>query len=295
MGTGFLSLWDLISNTLRNTFETEFNKLIDNIFHIVYGENYKSIKQKRDLGSDGIIEPEKVSIACYAPESYDAKKFKKKIREDYEKFRENYAKLGYLFRFITNIKLLGSIITYFKELCPDGDIWGLEEIISFIKKQPPKIRRYVLIDVFNIPEEFIRYDIIEEIIYEIDKLNETLDNTTVIAYSPPTGLLKKIEINFKNGNFREYLIRLIEESYPEYGFFLNEIFKSMEPEEISTLKTKVLNRTATLYLEKESFEEVFSALIDDFSSKYPDDDEYRKHVIMLLIYIFEQCIIGRRT
>ena len=294
MVTGFPPLWDLISNTLRNTFETEFNKLIDNIFHIVYGEKYKSIKQKRDLGSDGIIEPERVSVACYAPESYNAKKFKKKVKEDYEKFRNNYAKLGYLFRFITNIKLLGSNITYFKELCPDGDIWGLEEIISFIKRQSPKIRRHILVDVFGIPREFITYDIIEEIIYEIE-LNETFDNNTAITYSYPTGLLEKIEVNFESENFKKYLKRLTEEPYPEYGFYLAEIFKRMDPKEIDTLKTKVLSKTATFSLKKRSFEEVFLALIDDFSSKYPKDDEYKKHVTMLLIYIFEQCIIGKRA
>jgi hypothetical protein len=69
----------------------------------------------------------------------------------------------------------------------------------------------------------------------------------------------------------------------------------MEAKEIETLKMKVLDRTGTLFLEKNSFDEVFSALINDFSDKYPNDDEYRKHVTMLLIYIFEQCIIGRRT
>ena len=294
MGVRFSLIADMLSNKLRNTSGTSFNELIDDIFHIIYGENYKSVKQKRDLGSDGIIESERISIACYAPESYDARKFKAKMEEDYKKFKGNYAGLGYSFRFITNIKLLGSIITHFKELCPDGDIWGLEEIISFIRRQPPKIRRVILTDIFGVEKEFVIYDVIEEMIDEIIMLDKTSNNYS-IRYSPPTELLRKIEINFKNEGFREYLVRLVENLYPEYSFLFGEVFKSMEAKEIETLKMKVLDRTGTLFLEKNSFDEVFSALINDFSDKYPNDDEYRKHVTMLLIYIFEQCIIGRRT
>jgi len=161
------TLKDVLKSKIEHLYEIQFNDMINNVFFILYGENYKSIKQKKDKGSDGIIETEKVCLACYAPEKYDKKKFEKKVDEDYIKYEKNYKGLGYKWRFISNQKLLGNTVTYIKNKSINTDnidIWGIEELINFILDLTPSKRRKILSEIFYLSSELIEFDFVEEVI-----------------------------------------------------------------------------------------------------------------------------------
>ena len=278
----------LVPNFIKTTYGEEFNRLIDRVFRIVYGTAYRTIKQKRDLGCDGIIETEKTVIACYAPEKPDKSKFENKLSEDYQKFEKNWASLGYNLRFMTNQLLLASQVNSLKRLCNNCHIWGNGELTEFIRLQPPAVRRRLFLEVFDIPEELIVYDIVEEIIHEASKLETFVDIT--LDYSLPQNLDKKVERNFRK--LRDLILRHYRDIYPGYGYIYHKVFGSLDDTQINTLKIKVIGTYETIKLRHDNFDDAFLELVSELSKKYPNDDEYRIYAKMLVLYIFEQCLIG---
>ena len=275
--------------------ELEFNKRIEEIFQIVYKDEFVSIKQKRDLGSDGIIESEKITLACYAPERYELKKYKKKIKDDCEKYRNHYQH-KYKLRFITNQEIRAEVKATLEEECPDAEIWGVNELVTYILKGvSASKRRRILKDVFELDDEEIAFDIIEEIVEEILEGNYDQIETKNISYKTPLDLYKKIEKNFKNENYIEMIKKKTEDIYPEYAILIHKIIEALDENLKTTLKNRIINEyyESIESLSNKPFEFIYNKLINRFASKYPDDDEYRKGVEMLLLYIFEQCLLGK--
>ena len=286
------TLKDFLKSKIEHLYGTQFNEIVDGIFSILYGENYKSIKQKRDLGSDGIIETEKISLACYAPERYDKPKFEKKVDEDYGKYKKNYMSLGYKWRFITNQKLLGSIVTYIKNKSTDAEVWGIEELINFILNLPPSKRRKILLDIFSLSTELIEFDFVEEVIEEISKLKKEVSDYCP-QYNLPKDTSKKIEKNF-SGEDIEIVKRKFIHFYAEYIGYLQKVLNTLDNDFISNMKMTVLREYQFLY-KKLTFKERFDHLVNRFSSKYPKDQEYKNYVELILLYLFEQCLIGTKS
>ncbi len=286
-------LGNILKSEIENLYGERFNEVIDKIFFIIYGEKYKSIKQKKDLGSDGILEmdKERLSLACYAPEKYRESKFKEKIDEDFEKYKRSYKKLGYKWWFITNQKLLGSMFTYIRSKDSDIDIWGREELINSILSQPPSKRRKILLDVFSFSQELIIYDFIEEIIYEIIE-NKKSKLKYKPCYSVSVDTYEKIKRNF-TGEDIEIMKRKFEYFYADNVTYIEKVLNSFDNDFISNLKEQVL-REYQYINEKFTFKKKFCLLVDRFSSKYPEDQWYKNYVELILLYLFEQCLIGTK-
>lgn len=287
------SIATLLKGNIREWTALEFNEKINQIFQMVYGQDYKTIKQKRDKGSDGIIETERISIACYGAEKPNSKDILKKIKTDYSKYEKHYKPLGYKFRFITNSEILGNVITELKKLDSDNDIWGINEIIEFIFRQPLIIRKRILSEVIGISEEFIEMDIFTEIIEDI------VDRVTY-SYNPPkfsgniTHLEEKVKKNFKKPLYAQGIMNLYTDIYIKYQYFIRNAFKSLDSDTVKTVESEVLGEYLKLAQKSNSFDEIFEQLIDNFSAKYGTDEERKKYVKMLILYIFEQCIIGQK-
>ncbi len=284
---------NLLKANIRKWTALQFNEKINQIFRVVYGENYKTIKQKYDKGSDGIIEThmEHISIACYGSENPTSKKIINKIGKDYPKYKENYKPLGYKFRFITNYEILGEVITYLKNLDQDSDIWGINEIIEFIFSQPLIIRKRILSEILNVSEELIELEIFTEII-------EDIADRVLKSYTPPefsgdvTQLEEKVKKNFTNPLYAQGIMNLFTDIYFEYQYFIEKTLESLDSDTVKTVYSEILGEYLRLAKQHNSFEEIFEQLIDIFSRKYATDEERRKYVKMLILYIFEQCVIG---
>jgi len=157
-----------------------------------------------------------------------------------------------------------------KELDHDNDIWGINEIIEFIFSQPLIVRKRILSEVLGIQEELIEMDIFTEII-------EDIADRVIHAYNPPefsgniTQLEEKVKKNFKKPLYAQGIMNLYTDIYIKYQYFIRNTFESSN-----------------------SFDEIFEQLIENFSEKYGTDEERKKYVKMLILYIFEQCIIGQK-
>jgi len=280
----------ILKSQISYTYGINFNQLIDAIFFIIYKDKYISVKQKRDLGCDGIIESTKICLACYAPETFNKRKFKEKVNEDFEKYEKNYKPLGYKWRFMTNKELLGSMITYIKDKDVDNEIWGLNELINFILNLRPSARREVLLEAFQLSPELIEYDIIEEIIEEIMKLEENNSVQVLPKYELVDDIFEKIEINFTGED-----IEIVKRKFKfEHVGYLEKSLKNFGDKYTNGLKFKIL-REYQILSDSLTFKEKLYELINKFSSKYPNDDDYKNKVELILLYLFEQCLIGEKS
>ena len=286
------TLTDILKSIIGQAVGLAFNDIVDNIFSIIYEKDYRSIKQKTDLGSDGIIEGEKICLACYAPERYDRKRFEKKVGEDYAKYEENYKKLGYKWLFITNRELLGGMITHIHSIDSSSDIWGINELINLILNSSPSKRRVILSDVFSLDREIIEFDFIEEVINEfIAKFKEETGNYKP-QYNPPADLYSKIKLNFTEDDIDTVILKFTN-FYIDHAGVLQKSLKALGNEFVSHLKMMVLREFQMLNKDLD-FRDRFYTLVDRFSSKYPADQEYKNYVELILLYFFEQCLIGNR-
>jgi hypothetical protein len=81
-----------------------------------------------------------------------------------------------------------------------------------------------------------------------------------------------------------------------YGRFntITNILSGYNDDEINTLKRRVINDYNKL---SGNFKERLYNLTDQYTTAYGNikDDEYVKCVKSILLYMFEQCLIGRKT
>ena len=75
---------------------------------------------------------------------------------------------------------------------------------------------------------------------------------------------------------------------------INNILSGYTDDEINTLKRRVINDYNRL---SGSFKERLYYLTDQYTQAYGNskDDEYVKCVKSVLLYMFEQCLIGKKT
>ena len=103
---------------------------------------------------------------------------------------------------------------------------------------------------------------------------------------------KKIELNFEQDDWdgmNSEMILVMEEFTT-----INNILSGYNDDEINVLKRRIINDYNKL---SGSFKERLYNLTDQYTREYGNikDDEYVKCVKSILLYMFEQCLIGRKT
>lgn len=277
--------YDAIKIKVANLQGNNFHNFIDELFLIGY-KNYVPIKQKHDKGCDGIIENRMV-LAIYAPENYVLKEFKRKITEDFQSYRKNWYEKYPEWRVIFNGELTASQITIVKELYKTAEPFGSKEIMRFIKdlkwSQKRKIAQYLTID-----EKLYVNDILEQIIEDLINYDSS-DQIEYPQRDPALYIEDKIELNYSVDDIEaaknQYLICL------EYFRAFENLLKSYE-DDWKKLMLKVVSDYNTF---QGDFKDRLELLVQKYSSEYPKDDDYISFVRVVLIYLFERCLIGKKT
>lgn len=280
-------LIELIETQIRGTLDTSFQELIDEIFLHKYGNEYKPIKPKKDQGCDGIIEKEKTVIACYGPERYDLAKFKSKIKLDHDSYEKNWKDNYPKWLVVYNDEVRSAQEKFIKTLCPNGEIIGIKTIKKGVEElQGYKIRR--IAKFLKIDDSYLSNDYLSEILDELLKDSQT--NTSPIEYKRPTYIIDKIKLNYDendiDGAVNEY--SLVSEYFNQLG----NLITGYTDTEINSLKRKII---ADFNLINGNFKERLEQLTARYSEKYNNDDEYALFIRVILIYIFEQCLIGKKV
>ncbi|MES2267052.1 MAG: hypothetical protein V4520_09845 [Bacteroidota bacterium] len=275
----------------------EFEEFIDELLLLKYGvDNYTPIRRIKDKGNDGTILSEQKILACYAPRKYSKADFETKVlgaknkEGDFEKYQKNWKTEFPNWEIYVNHEVAPEQLTLIQGLDGNTSIKGIDQILMIIDElasnKKRKLASYLGIENFFI-QDYIQ-DIINDLLNATDIEDNILhfDRKTLV---PPQ---KKIELNFEQEDWdgmNSEMLLVME----EFNTIAN-ILSGYEVDEINTLKRRIINDYNKL---SGNFKERLYSLTEQYTREYGNlkDDEYGKCVKSLLLYMFEQCLIGKKT
>lgn len=289
---------------LKNAFKIQilskegfgFEEFIDELFLLKYGvDNYIPIRRNKDKGNDGTVLLEQKILACYAPRKYSKADFEIKVlgatnkEGDFEKYQKNWKDKFPNWEMYVNHEVAPEQLTIIQALDGNTSIKGIDQLLSIIDElvsnKKRKLAAYLGIESLFI-QDYIQ-DIINDLLNASDEEDKALhfDKRTLV---PPQ---KKIELNFEqedwDGMNSEMMLVM-----KEFNTITN-ILSGYSDDEINTLKRRIINDYNKL---SGSFKERLYNLTEQYTKAYGNikDDEYVKCVKSILLYMFEQCLIGRK-
>lgn len=291
----------LLKNAFKMQIESkegfDFEEFIDELFLLKYGvDDYIPIRRNKDKGNDGTILPEQKVLACYAPRKYSQSAFETKVlgatnkEGDFEKFQKNWKDTFPNWEMYVNHEVSPEQFTMIEALDGNTSIKGIDQLLSIIDELPSskkrKLATYLGIENFFI-QDYIQ-DIITDLLNASGEEDEALhfDRKTLV---PPQ---KKIELNFEQEDWdgmNTEMILVME----EFNTITN-ILAGYNDDEINSLKRRIINDYNKL---SGKFKARLYNLTEQYTREYGNikDDEYLKCIKSILLYMFEQCLIGRKT
>jgi len=270
----------------------DFQNFIIKLFILRYGaENFIPPRDIKDKGADGIIVDQNTVIACYGPKKIDKNRYLTKIVEDFNSYEENWAANYPNWMFVTNNEIPEYAISKINSLKRNVKQIGIKNLLQFIEDLPHHSKRQ-LAEYLSIDKTFLSQDYLKGIIEDLIKdASFTPDN---IHYQQRIDFLKKIQLNYEqediDGALDEY------DSFIENGVFnvIGSLLSAYEDEDFEKLKHRILYD----YMNKSGvFKIRLKELTEQYLAKYSsnDDDVYLYYVRAVLMYLFEQCLIGKKN
>lgn len=275
----------------------EFEEFIDELLLLKYGvDNYTPIRRIKDKGNDGTILSEQKILACYAPRKYSKADFETKVlgaknkEGDFEKYQKNWKTEFLNWEIYVNHEVAPEQLTLIQGLDGNTSIKGIDQILMIIDELASNKKRK-LASYLGIENFFIQ-DYIQDIINDL--LNATGIEDNILHFDRKTLVppQRKIELNFEQEDWdgmNSEMLLVME----EFNTIAN-ILSGYEVDEINTLKRRIINDYNKL---SGNFKERLYSLTEQYTREYGNlkDDEYGKCVKSLLLYMFEQCLIGKKT
>lgn len=277
-----------IKTQISSLTDNNFQNFIDELYSKIYGSEYISIKQKRDKGCDGIIINEKKILSVYSPEKYNINHFKSKLTKDFKSYKDNWATNNPYWSVVYNGKITSDRLLFLQNLKSDVDYVGIDKIMGKINQLTHTGQREIAY-YLGVDNDYFVYNIFEVIVE--DMLNDELIIEGDVSYhDSPSYIQDKIDLNYSRddvdaaiGEYHECLTRFQK---------LQAVLQAYEENALSTLKLK-LRRDYVKY--NGGFKERLQSMTEEYSKNYLSDDEYINNVRVVLIYLFEQCMIGEKT
>jgi len=268
----------------------DFQDFIAELFLLKYGTTgFTVLRKKKDKGCDGIIVSKKQVIACYGPVDNDQKKFDKKADDDFEDFKNNWQSIFPNWLFVVNHEIKPAQVNKIESLKKGSPLIGIKGILSIIDELNSYHKRK-LASYLNIDREFLAKDFLNEILDDLLKNSNSVEPRQ--KYYKPTYIIDKVKLNFAEVDVQSILDEF--DIVSEYFSDIQDLIFGYEDNDIDKIKHRIIFDYS---LTNGTFKDKFSHLTNLYMAKYSadSDDEYRFYVRSLLIYIFEQCLIGTKT
>jgi len=266
--------------------ENNFQEFLVELLVKRHGNGFTAVKQKRDQGCDGIIDGKTV-VAAYAPPKAGLNEFKKKAKDDHDKYNKNWSGKYPRWCFVYNGELTAEMVKCIDDLKADAEKWDIRQIMEIVRGLSWSKKR-ALAAYLGIDEKYFINDVLRDVID--DMLKTTSEHAETGPQEKPIYIEEKIELNFDkadvDGALREY-----EEILP----FLTElkgVLKAYSDAEVGALKNKIVAEFNKL---SGNFKMKLNNLTDGLSERNKKDDLYRFYVRVVLTYIFEICLIGQKV
>jgi|GEM_PF-1162348 len=265
---------------------TGFQDALDRVLLCIYGEvGFQRVKQKRDGGSDGIVNGDTV-LAAYSPERYSLTDFKKKVKGDFDSYSNNWASTHNGWNVITNLESTAQMIKFVSSLKDDARIICIESLLQLISRQTWTVKLSVF-RALDIPERYIANDVISTVIEDLIQLSD--EGTSFKPYEKPAYIQDKIALNV-SVEHREAFIDEYEDSLALFPMVAH-VVKSRSQASVSAIRSKV--RTTYMSLSG-SFEQKISELVNVMAQEKSIDDYYKHNMRVVMLYFFEQCLYGQK-
>ncbi len=260
-----------------------FQDFLNELYTAAYGSSFVSIKQKRDKGCDGILNGNTI-LAAYAPEKYELRTFKKKYGEDFDSYKQNWSSTHSNWQVVYNGELQANGAQYLTELKADVQIIQRGQIVAIVASLPWEKKRS-LAAYLKVDDQFLINDALEEI---IDDLSKEVAPSSIV-YAKPLYMPDKVALNFTRIEADTILAEY--ESYMEYFISLKGLLTA-DGERVGNLKSKICRDYVG---HSGSCNERLTAMTEEYAGKKVGDDWYQKMIRVVLVYFFEQCLIGEKT
>lgn len=290
---------------LKNAFKTQieakqgsnFEEFIDELFLLKYGvDNYIPIRGTKDKGNDGTILVEEKIIACYAPKKYNKADFEIKVlgnsikAGDFPKYVSNWKSEFSNWEMLVNHEISPDQLTLINGLEGNTFIKGIKQILSLIENDLTNNQKRKLASFLGIGEYFKQdyiLDIIQDLLNDANK-----EGTVSFDKSDLTPPKEKIELNFDKEDWDgiNSEMTLVMKDFSTIFNLLSEY----EDNEKDLIKRRVIEDYNKL---GGDFKTRFNNLTEQYTKQYSNlnDDGYRLNVRTILLYMFEQCLIGKKT
>lgn len=266
---------------------TGFQDAIDRVFLTIYAEDdFVRIKQKRDQGSDGILNSNTV-VAAYAPEKYSLNDFKKKVKSDHTSYLNNWADTHENWMVVTNLEMTSAMLKFITSLKGDTKSMCIEQLLEFISKQT-WTKKSAIFNALDIPDKYLTNDVLDTAVNDLIKLCD--GGTTFQPYEQPIYIRTKIDMNVSE-DCRDLFLDDYEEALSIFPMLQN-VIQSRNSTVISAIRSKIRVTYSGL---SGPFDNKFNSMVSALSGIKEVDEYYKYHMRIILIYFFEQCLFGQKT
>jgi len=292
---------------LQNLFEIQvkaltgfnFQDFVVKVFQYKYGETaFTDIRPQKDKGNDGIIETEKRVIACYGPEetqntSKRQKDFAKKAKADYLQYQLHWEMNYPNWSIVINHKIDPNYDSIVKKMSTKATVIGISQLLVIIDNLKNYQRRKLGL-YLNIGKEYLASEYLQHFLDDL--LNETTTPSSNIKYDLKShvSLSLKFKLNFNDNDLSEANIEY--EHLAESGGLKNveNLFSAYDDEEIDKMKNRIIYDFC--HLTKGKFKHRLQQLTEHYLTRYSvdKDDDYLYLIRAVLIYLFEQCLLGNK-
>lgn len=265
---------------------TAFQDALDRIYLCIYGEEkFQRVKQKRDGGSDGIINGETV-LAAYAPEKYNLNDFKNKVGSDFKSYKKNWEATHGKWEVVTNLESTAQMIKFVDGLKSDACLVCVEGLLQKIDRQTWTVKTAIF-RALDIPEHYLSNDVIATVIEDLIQISS--QDNPFEPYEKPAYIQDKIELNVSE----EHVATFIDEYEESLAIFsiVSTVVKSKSNANVSAIRSKVRSTYTSL---SGSFEKRLGELVNIMCQGKSRDDCYSHNMRIVMVYFFEQCLFGRK-
>lgn len=274
----------------------DFQQFVIQLMFFHYGtDGFTTLRPQKDEGADGIIKSKRAVIACWGPDlkapSQLKKAFEKKVKSDFDSYQKNWLSTYPNWIVVINHEPAPNEVKFVDSLKSGSPIMGLNEILHLINQEIGLANRRVIYELLQIPKEFVSQDVLDGLLEDILK---SAESDAVVEYNSPLYVPDKIRLNFD-----QHDIDSVEDEFyqleEEYFSAIKSALSAFEDRELTRIKRKMIQDYHLTI--GNSFSEKFNNLTMQYLNKYAfdGDSEFRDVIRGLLFWIFEQCLIGRKT
>lgn len=267
--------------------ENRFQDFVDYLYTISYSTDFIPIRQKHDKGCDGVLAREGAIVSVYAPQGYTLAAFRKKASEDFGKYKSNWASKYPHWQFIYNGTLTAEAQEFLFGLKTDVEIVTIDHLLRRVEGLTWSDRRQ-LARRLGVDEQFLVHNILEAVLDDL--LARADSHHELPRWQPPLYIGDKIALNFRADDIDTAKSQQAECTV--YFGVLQRLLSKMTDSELSSLKSKVMADYLAL---AGAFPERLTHLTVLYSGNQHCDETYVFFIRVVLLFLFEQCVIGRRT